>query len=103
MRMAAATRARVDAPSFCRYPSICLCTLRISEAVRIGHVGGSKPNASGWKLFENRGLRIQRPHEERQSVQSLDIRFMSFVGDSHTLSRTENRTPEPSARSIASA
>src|SRR6185312_3561669 len=36
MRMAAATRARVDAPSFLPYPSICLlCTLRIRRMVRV--------------------------------------------------------------------
>jgi hypothetical protein len=82
--VAAATRARVDAPSFFPYSlppfglafDRCLSASRITRVAERLHCSLSKPNASAWIPHENRYLRQVCVKTLGKSVQSPDIPFM---------------------------
>jgi hypothetical protein len=103
--VAAATRARVDAPSFFRYAfrTCRLCASRIRRAGEKPRGYSSKPNASVWMPHKNRHLRLRESRAMGKSVQSPDNPFMSFVDYSHSFSHTEKRAPPLSGKSSALA
>src|SRR5215470_16083091 len=79
IRMAAATRARVDAPSFLPYPSICRVRSPHHAAARLFFVWDeANPMPAVGCYSKTEACEFSDPHFEGESVQSLDIRFMSF-------------------------